>query len=382
MHGGSAAFVSSQPAWLSTHDPDDEGIIVDADGWSVCYKENTSLEQVAASLKIVDVETDHLWFKELFATTEHWVNFAGRDRNLGSVVVALTKAADDDTLRAVIYTKDGRRFVEMGGLGAKLKGKLTKKLIGEVDPLIDWAKLRAVDDDRLRTALLRSEEKSKVTKYKFGLLYVKQGQLIEEEMFANDGNVIDHSPEYQRFCDWLGDTVTLQGWSRYRAGLDVTSGGTGTFSIYREWRGFEVMWHVATLLPHFEADFQCLQRKRHLGNDICMVVFSEHESYVPTCVYSQFNHCVIVVNPVPKDLTGGRMCYRISQVCKNDVGAYSPKIPRHRYFEESDSLRDWLYARLINGERTAVQNASGFTMTRTRTHQLFLDDLCNDFAPE
>lgn len=31
------------------------------------------------------------------------------------------------------------------------------------------------------------------------------------------------SPEFEEFLDFLGDRVELEGWTRYRAGLDVTS---------------------------------------------------------------------------------------------------------------------------------------------------------------
>jgi Rap/ran-GAP protein len=40
---------------------------------------------------------------------------------------------------------------------------------------------------------------------------------------------------------------------------------TGTHSVYTEWSGFEVMFHVSTLLPYNPRDTQQIERKRHLG---------------------------------------------------------------------------------------------------------------------
>ena len=51
------------------------------------------------------------------------------------------------------------------------------------------------------------------------MLYAKEGQTAEEDMFSN--NPEDTSTAYGAFLGWLGDTITLQGWEGYRAGLDV-----------------------------------------------------------------------------------------------------------------------------------------------------------------
>ena len=69
---------------------------------------------------------------------------------------------------------------------------------------------------------------------------------------------------------------------QYRAGLDVRGDTYGTHSVYTTWREFEVMFHVSTFLPYRANDYQQLQRKRHIGNDICVIIFMDGETpYAP-----------------------------------------------------------------------------------------------------
>lgn len=51
------------------------------------------------------------------------------------------------------------------------------------------------------------------------------------------------------------------------------------------------MFHVSTLLPFFPDDPQQVERKRHLGNDVVIVIFMDapSEPFSPTIIRSQFN---------------------------------------------------------------------------------------------
>lgn len=56
------------------------------------------------------------------------------------------------------------------------------------------------------------------------------------------------------------------------------------------------MYHVSTMLPYVATDEQKLERKRHLGNDVAMIVYKEgNQKFDPTCIHSMFNHIFIVV---------------------------------------------------------------------------------------
>jgi len=59
------------------------------------------------------------------------------------------------------------------------------------------------------------------------------------------------------------------------------------------------MYHVSTLLPHYEADAQQLEKKRHIGNDIVVIIFQEGDTpFDPTKIKSVFNHVFIVIRPI------------------------------------------------------------------------------------
>ncbi|XP_013923658.1 PREDICTED: rap1 GTPase-activating protein 1-like [Thamnophis sirtalis] len=128
--------------------------------------------------------------------------------------------------------------------------------------------------------------------FKFGVIYQKFGQTTEEEVFSNT----EESLGFLEFLDLLGDRIQLQDFRGFRGGLDVTRGQTGTESIYTNFRGKELMFHVSTMLPFTEGDAQQLQRKRHIGNDIVAIVFQdENTPFVPDMIASNFLHAYMVV---------------------------------------------------------------------------------------
>jgi RAP1 GTPase activating protein 1 len=86
------------------------------------------------------------------------------------------------------------------------------------------------------------------------------------------------------------------GFDKYKGGLDTVHDLTGLYSVYTNWRGIEIMFHVSTLLPYERHDPQKLQRKRHIGNDIVCVVFLEADNtaFSPACIKSHFLHTFIL----------------------------------------------------------------------------------------
>lgn len=61
-----------------------------------------------------------------------------------------------------------------------------------------------------------------------------------------------------------------------------------------------MMFHVSTLLPHSEMDVQQVEKKRHIGNDIVIIVFQDEgsEPFDPACISSEYVHCIVVVRLV------------------------------------------------------------------------------------
>ncbi|WAR14949.1 RPGP1-like protein [Mya arenaria] len=117
------------------------------------------------------------------------------------------------------------------------------------------------------------------------VLTTKGSEMItkEEELFGNIG----HSPAMEEFLQCIGHRVSLRNFEGYRGGLDTVHGQTGLESLYTQFHGREIMFHVSTMLPFTEGDTQQLQRKRHIGNDIVAIVFQEENTpFVPN-----HSHC-------------------------------------------------------------------------------------------
>ncbi|XP_050570481.1 GTPase-activating Rap/Ran-GAP domain-like protein 3 isoform X38 [Cygnus atratus] len=105
---------------------------------------------------------------------------------------------------------------------------------------------REIFHPEIQKDLLVLEEQEGSVNFKFGVLYAKDGQLTDDEMFSNETG----SESFQRFLHLLGDTITLKGWTGYRGGLDTKNDTTGTCSIYTVYQGHEIMFHVSTMLPY------------------------------------------------------------------------------------------------------------------------------------
>ena len=81
--------------------------------------------------------------------------------------------------------------------------------------------------------------------YKFGIIYQKQNQYTEEEIFQN--NTL--SQEFEKFLGILGDVITLQGHQGFSGGLDTKHNQTGTKTVFTVFNGYQIMFHVGPFLP-------------------------------------------------------------------------------------------------------------------------------------
>ncbi|XP_076805628.1 uncharacterized protein LOC143449350 isoform X5 [Clavelina lepadiformis] len=221
-------------------------------------------------------------------------------------------------------------------------------------------------------SLSQYDEHTVSSSYKFGVVYQKQGQSREEEVFGN----CEESPAFKEFLEFLGDNVNLQGFSGFRGGLDVNNGHTGVTSIHSLFRNKEVMFHVSTMLPYVEGDRQQLQRKRHIGNDIVAIVFQDEETpFVPNMITSHFLHAYIVIQAVDPCTENCR--YKVSVTCREDVPDFEPVLPEPCVFGRTAAFRDWLYCKLMNAE-WACYKSEQFAKLQYRTRSMLLDQLCDD----
>jgi len=352
---------------------------------------------------IVDVEDaqkDIPYYQEFFADKNnpvhqfHYMNDGEEDRVVGPVVITIEapsvsgstltshmsfnsalQSTDSEDKRAIIRTKKGteRIFIPVSQCTGKTAMiKYIKSLYPDLNG-IKLTKMPSFLDDSIEKKLIEFEKQSIFKRYKFGLLYVKDGQTDENQMFSNN----EASPDYDEFLDFLGERITLKGWSKYRGGLDVKTNTTGTNSIYTEHRGYEIMFHVSTMLPFQPDDLQRVERKRHLGNDVVVLVFKEGNTpFDPLCLTTHFNHVFIVVQ---KETTLTKFThYKIAIANKLGVPPYSPYLSSPAIYQKNDEFRDLLLTKMINGERAAMY-APDFRGKMIRTNKTLLEDMAKDF---
>jgi RAP1 GTPase activating protein 1 len=211
------------------------------------------------------------------------------------------------------------------------------------------------------------DEHLHVTNFKFGVLYQKYGQIIEEELFCNN----ETTSEFDEFLDIMGDRVKLREHKGYRGGLDIQNGHTGDIAIYKVFEGREIIFHVSTFLPFTNGDPQQLQRKRHIGNDIVTIVFQEQNTpFSPDMIASHFLHAFIVINKHNSN------SYRISVAARDGVPFFGPLLPKNGIIRK-DHLKNFLLTKLINAEN-ACYKSEKFAKLELRTRTSLLQNLADD----
>ncbi|XP_059906501.1 GTPase-activating Rap/Ran-GAP domain-like protein 3 isoform X3 [Gadus macrocephalus] len=235
---------------------------------------------------------------------------------------------------------------------------------------------REILNPEIQKDLLVLEEQEGSVNFKFGVLYAKDGQLTDDEMFSNETG----SESFEKFLSLLGDSVTLQGWAGYRGGLDTKNDTTGMQSIYTVYQGHELMFHVSTMLPYSKENKQQVERKRHIGNDIVTIVFQEGEdaspSFKPSMIRSHFTHIFALVRYNRENDS-----YRLKIFSEESVPLFGPPLPSPPVFTDHQEFRDFLLVKLINGEKATLETPT-FAQKRQRTLDMLIRSLCQDLMPD
>ena len=108
---------------------------------------------------------------------------------------------------------------------------------------------REVVNPNIQKDILWLEKQEGSMNFKFGVIYAKAGQIMDDELFSNESG----SQNFTNFLSLLGERVTLKGWPKFRGGLDIRGNMTGQHSMYTTHEEHEIMFHVSTMLP-FSAD--------------------------------------------------------------------------------------------------------------------------------
>eukprot|EP01119_Soliformovum_irregulare_P024103 TRINITY_DN8570_c0_g2_i3.p1 TRINITY_DN8570_c0_g2~~TRINITY_DN8570_c0_g2_i3.p1 ORF type:complete len:1178 (+),score=379.21 TRINITY_DN8570_c0_g2_i3:222-3755(+) len=296
---------------------------------------------------IEESENDNPWYKLFFAGRDH-KNLYAEDETVGPVIVSMESPGKGIPKKAIVRQKAGNdRILIPASFSGSRKEQI--QYIQTILPQLSNLKFREASDPSVETDLIEFERKEVVRKYKFGVLYMRENQKTEDEMFSNN----DPSPEFMEFMECLGQKVQLKGFERYTGGLDIKRDATGTESIFTEHHGMEIMFHVSTMLPFQDADLQRIERKRHIGNDVVVIIFKEgKQAFDPRIIKSHFNHNFFVVSVYKKSKS--KYKYKMAIVNHPGVAPYGPFLPSPAVFERGDSFREFFLTKLINAERSSL----------------------------
>ncbi|XP_063168502.1 signal-induced proliferation-associated 1-like protein 3 [Candoia aspera] len=350
------------------------------------------LQRTLSRLKqhsIEHVDLGACYYRDYFSGKEHF-NYFGVDEKLGPVAVSIRREKLEDhrdhgpqyqyriifrtseltTLRGAILEDATPTTTKHG----TVRGLPLKDVLEHVVPELNIHCLRlAPSVPQVSEQLRKLDEQGLCRKHKVGILYCKAHQSSEEEMYNNEGA----GPAFEEFLALLGEKVCLRGFRKYSAQLDTKTDSTGTHSLYTTYQGYEIMFHVSTMLPYTPNNRQQLLRKRHIGNDIVTIIFQEPGAlpFTPQNIRSHFQHVFVIVcaqNPCMENVR-----YSVAVTRSKDVPPFGPAIPSQATFHKSGVFRDFLLAKVINAENAAHKSDKFHTMA-TRTRQEYLKDLAEN----
>ncbi|XP_062996613.1 signal-induced proliferation-associated 1-like protein 3 [Elgaria multicarinata webbii] len=350
------------------------------------------LQRNVSRLKHYSIEHVDLgarYYQDYFCGKEH-SNYFGVDEKLGPVAVSIRREKLEDhrehgpqyqyriifrtseltTLRGSILEDATPTTTKHG----TVRGLPLKDVLEYVVPELNIHCLRlALNVPKVTEQLRKLDEQGLCSKHKVGVLYCKANQSSEEEMYNNE----EAGPAFEEFLALLGEKVGLRGFGKYAAQLDTKTDSTGTHSLYTTCQGYEIMFHVSTMLPYTPNNRQQLLRKRHIGNDIVTIIFQEPGAlpFTPQNIRSHFQHVFIIVRA--QSPCTENVCYSVAVTRSKDVPPFGPAIPRRATFRKSDVFRDFLLAKVINAENAAHKSDKFHTMA-TRTRQEYLKDLAEN----
>ncbi|XP_039183026.1 GTPase-activating Rap/Ran-GAP domain-like protein 3 isoform X2 [Crotalus tigris] len=317
------------------------------------------------------------WYFKYFLGKVHQ-NYVGMDAEKNpfflSVVLSDQNNQRVPQYRAILWRKTGTQKICLPYSPTKT---LSVKSILSAMNLDKFEKgPREILHPEIQKDLLVLEEQEGSVNFKFGILYAKDGQLTDDEMFSNETG----SESFQRLLSLLGDTVTLKGWNGYRGGLDTKNDTTGIYSIYTVYQGHEIMFHVSTMLPYSKENKQQVERKRHIGNDIVTIVFQEGEAaspaFKPSMIRSHFTHIFALVRYNKQSDS-----YRLKIFSEESVPLFGPPLPSPPVFTDHQEFRDFLLVKLINGEKATLETPT-FAQKRQRTLDMLIRSLYQDLMPD
>ncbi|XP_039303913.1 rap1 GTPase-activating protein 1 isoform X3 [Solenopsis invicta] len=320
----------------------------------------------------IDQDDTAKCYRRFFVGREH-VNLVGRDGENGPVLVSVKAetVAGQEHWRVLLRLRAGSTHELVPAVNLSSNPTPTK-MVKVINESLNVNPLMPVMCPGAGTLIARYDEHALVSRFKFGVLHQRAGQLTEEQLFGNR----QITPAFQEFLDLLGQKIDLKDHKGYRGGLDTRHGQTGDSAVYEVFRGREVLFHVASLLPYSPGDSQQLQRKRHIGNDIVAIIFQEEPTpFSPDMIASHFLHAFIVVQVIDPCTPNTR--YKVSVTARDDVPWFGPTLPTPAVFLRGVEFKEFLLTKLVNAENAAYK-AEKFSKLELRTRSALLESLTEE----
>ena len=335
-------------------------------------------------------DNDFEFYRVSFTGKEHW-NFLGQEVIAAQGPMAVSIIRTGEYYTSLVRTTKGceRRetlcsLTQEGALDKLLRrGHTPKAVLRSVCPellrdphdlgAMELFPAASVPENAVPDLLLTLHDRQRVTGFKFGVLYAARLQCRESEFFSNTKT----SPMFDEFLAFLGDKIELSGWEGFRGGLDVRAGSTGKYAVYTEYNpgNCPVLFHVSPFLPYDPNNEQQLERKRHIGNDLVVIVFqdSSEAPFRPAEISSRMIHVIILVRPVKFADRPDETWYRVAVISKNDTPVFAPVFENVTLFKKGKAFRDLLFQKLLNGER-ACYAAPILSKKMEKTRNVLLSD--------
>ncbi|XP_032452405.1 rap1 GTPase-activating protein 1 isoform X4 [Nasonia vitripennis] len=320
----------------------------------------------------IDQDDTAKCYRRFFVGREH-LNLVGRDSDNGPVLVSIKAetVAGQEHWRVLLRLRAGstHELVPALTLGPNPS---PAKMVKAINDSLSVSTLMPVVCSGAGSLIARYDEHALVSRFKFGVLHQRARQVTEEQLFGNR----QITPAFQEFLDLLGQRIDLKDHKGYRGGLDTRHGQTGDSAVYEVFRGREVLFHVASLLPYSPGDSQQLQRKRHIGNDIVAIIFQEEATpFSPDMIASHFLHAFIVVQVIDPCTANTR--YKVSITARDDVPWFGPTLPTPAVFLRGVEFKEFLLTKLVNAENAAYK-AEKFSKLELRTRSALLESLTEE----
>jgi len=283
-------------------------------------------------------------------------------------------------LVVVIETNDysSKQILVWGAQGIQTWFSYCKRLSKVVQEVFTILKIKAGPEtillqvnptNEISEKLVELEQKLFVSQFKFGVLLARDTEGKGAEVPFEEGelyNTHELTPDFTEFLDCIATKTSTATPDIYTGGLQPIDGEYFYATTYQQ---NSIALHVAPLIRSKEDD---PSRKRHIGNDIVVIIFKESQRPIdPSVFLSKFNHIFVVVTKVP---TEPETTYRVEIASKSSVPYFPPRLFLGNTFKKSE-FRPFFLTKLLNGERSALSRASAFTHSLRRTTLAYLTHL-------